>query len=365
MTAIARSCCIYTLMLQAFHAFQFSSPISRPVFVARSVTASIETAMEPDIRFDLTTSTLLAAYAFDAYNEPRTGKEVAMGLDATRMTFTSTEFIKIAFQGVALVTIGKLSLNDKAIGEEGILESMFSGADPDPYIVVSVVEQSLKGVDGGRIIDSSRTEFKKNNRNPVYNETFLLYVTDPDNDIISVDVYDKDFFMKDDDLIGKGSPISIHSFVNEEGGSGGTVLDVPIPIFSERASPQDLQQSLSDAKRGVKRVRVGRLEARLQFIPWTRNATAQKSTKDPEKQDKPVGLPRGSLYSNWPRLIETVLAVRTRLQPKDTFALATGRLPGLKLSKNMHQVSHVVYPSVILVFLHFLIGTMPRNAQIA
>ena len=46
--------------------------------------------------FDLTTSVILAAYSFDAYNEPTTGK-TAKGLDKTSITFTSADFIRQSF----------------------------------------------------------------------------------------------------------------------------------------------------------------------------------------------------------------------------------------------------------------------------
>ena len=91
---------------------------------------------------------------------------------------------------------------------------------------------------------------------------------------------------------------------------------------------------------------MGRIDVRVEFVPFTGQGVAGR----PRQRSLPKGASPGL---DWPRLIETVLGARDKLQPpSSTSAPSTSTaastsnatslsLPGLKLSQSMHQVCFV------------------------
>ena len=77
--------------------------------------------------FDLPTATILAGYAFEAYNEPSVGKR-AVGGDGTVVVFTSPKLIRRVFQGVLQVTVGGARINRGWQARQRLLERVPSPA---------------------------------------------------------------------------------------------------------------------------------------------------------------------------------------------------------------------------------------------
>jgi hypothetical protein len=102
--------------------------------------------------FDIAFAVILAGYAFESYNEPPVGK-VAMGLDNTKISFTSADFIRRAFAGVILLSLNKGIFEADAFQEEQLMEKMVTGADPDPYVCISVIEPGER-----RVLDARSSE---------------------------------------------------------------------------------------------------------------------------------------------------------------------------------------------------------------
>jgi hypothetical protein len=92
-----------------------SSRMSHPILAQADCACDAD---QPDVdasalaplSFDLTTATILAGYAFEAYNEPTLGKR-ALGADGTEVLFTSAEFIRQVFEGVLLVTVKQVQFH--------------------------------------------------------------------------------------------------------------------------------------------------------------------------------------------------------------------------------------------------------------
>lgn len=259
-------------------------------------------------RFDLATSAMLAAYAFEAYNEPANGK-AALGTDGTSVIFTSSEFIRKAFSAVALVTVIRAKLTGNI--QEEMLDAIATGSSIDPYVKVAVLEAT----GSTRVLDSATTRVKMNENNPVYQETFLLYVASPETANLSFTVYDRDVFSSDD-WVGEGS-VSIAECLREL--SKDSLLQLPVPLYTRHSQ----------------RKRVGTVEVRVELVPWSQQE---------ESSAKKFGIPKGAaiLECNWPSLINKVIKHRHKLQPGDYALLAINEsLPGLKLSDKLHQICFV------------------------
>jgi hypothetical protein len=124
---------------------------------------------EQNSQFDIALAVILAGYAFESYNEPSVGK-VAMGLDSTKITFTSADFIRRAFAGVLLLSLNKGTFKADAIEEEQLLEKMVTGADPDPYVSISVVEPGAR-----RVLDAARSSDKVEGYWHIYTNIYNIH----------------------------------------------------------------------------------------------------------------------------------------------------------------------------------------------
>jgi C2 domain len=179
--------------------------------------------------FDLKLAVILAGYSFEAYNEPSVGK-VAYGLDGTHITFTSSEYIRRLFSGALVVNLRRGEVRGK---QDELAERIISGEDPDPYVVMSVLEAPSTPRTRSRIIDSAQSKYKGNTKKPQWDESFYMYVADPDTATLAFRALDREIF-REDQLIGVGAVAvaelreqsELHA--NEAG-----FLGVPIPLYIE------------------------------------------------------------------------------------------------------------------------------------
>ncbi len=73
--------------------------------------------------------------------------------DRTKLTFTSSEFIREVFDGVLMIRL----LSGAFKGQENqMLERLLTGDNVDPYVTISVLEKSNKE----RIIDTAISSVK-------------------------------------------------------------------------------------------------------------------------------------------------------------------------------------------------------------
>ena len=109
------------------------------------------------LSFDLPTATILAGYAFEAYNEPSVGKR-AVGGDGTAVVFTSPELIRRLFRGVLKITARGARISSGWQARQRFIESVSvalpysfppvimpqiaTGSLPDPYLRIELVRWS-------------------------------------------------------------------------------------------------------------------------------------------------------------------------------------------------------------------------------
>jgi len=100
--------------------------------------------------FDMTLAVILAGYSFQAYLDPPAGK-VAYGVDGTDITFCSADYVKRVFAGALLVDLVRGQFTGAK--EDSLLERVLTGAEPDPRVVVSVVEAPTTAGARARVLD--------------------------------------------------------------------------------------------------------------------------------------------------------------------------------------------------------------------
>lgn len=216
-------------------------------------------------RFSFFTAVVLAAYAFESYNDPSIGK-IAKGVDGTEITFTSSEFIRDFFSGVVMVTIQNAKIDKK---EEELLERLATGEFSDPYVAM-VLEDGEH-----RFLDSAKTTVKVNTPRPVWNESYFLYVKDTSTANVSFTVMDKDVY-KEDDLIGVGS-IPVSALISQASPFGEDI-GLPVPIYmQEKNSPFGFFTSMFTSKRK----RTGTLKVTARYIPWAPIQEPMSETDNP------------------------------------------------------------------------------------
>ncbi|KAI8470315.1 MAG: hypothetical protein J3K34DRAFT_521444 [Monoraphidium minutum] len=142
--------------------------------------------------FDLGLGVAMAAAAFEAYLEPSGGAFQDVAVNGTRTTYTCRraaprprtrrrEFLVDSFAGVLEVTV------ESAAGLKAV-NSPISGPGSDPYVVVSCANSS------------AATAVKWNTTQPVWGETFRLFVRDAARDMLRVRAFDKNKLLADVEL---------------------------------------------------------------------------------------------------------------------------------------------------------------------
>merc|ERR1711871_1607918 len=113
---------------------------------------------------------------------------MGIGLDATSITFHSTEIIKRLSRGVVL---GKIFRGQSSnVEETQLAERLLTGGNIDPYLTLWLDESTANA--GSRVLDSITSSMKQNTAKPEWNETFTLYAKDPYSTVLKVVVKDKD-----------------------------------------------------------------------------------------------------------------------------------------------------------------------------
>ena len=126
------------------------------------------------LSFDLSTATILAGYAFEAYNEPEVRKR-AVGSDGTCVVFTSSEFIQSCFEGVLLVGAVNCTLKP-AQAEQPLLDQLATGALPDPFLRLTVLDGPGDGRVEDRVIDEWTSDVRPNTLAPAWRDLRFLYI---------------------------------------------------------------------------------------------------------------------------------------------------------------------------------------------
>jgi hypothetical protein len=270
--------------------------------------SALQSALRSDrngpVKFDISLAVILAGYSFEAYNEPSSLGKLAYGLDGTNITFTSSEFVQRVFSGALVVTLRQGSFKGK---EEGFLEKMMTGGNPDPYVIISVLEDEetsaiktalsnlakfknlMSGFNGmsvegdlkkqilSRVLDSAKSDQKDNCATATWDQSFYLYVKDPQTATLSFRAMDKDLF-KEDDMMGMGA-ISVKEL--QEVSADGEMMDgVPVPLYLDMEKEKEEKKGsekkgwlglLNFDNQGKRRkmTRTGTLKVDVQFIPWS------------------------------------------------------------------------------------------------
>jgi hypothetical protein len=179
--------------------------------------------------FDICTATVLAGFAFDAYNEPGVGK-VAKGEDQTVITFTSSAFIWQVFEGVIFVTLRAAQIKEGWQSQQQILEKVATGGLPDPYVNLAVLDSEVPAMTvWDRVIDTAQSSTKQNTFTPEWRENYFLYVRNRTGAVLNVSVLDKNIFSSDE-LLGAAKV----SVVELQRADERVVKSLPVPIYLER-----------------------------------------------------------------------------------------------------------------------------------
>jgi len=143
-------------------------------------------------KFSIETAVFLAEYAFKSYSEPKAGKW-QNGRKSTRVGFQSALFVRQVFRGLLMVTVQKAAL---PFYEKQLIESFTTGTEIDPYIVMQIEELQATT----DLVDIARTTTKPRSLEPEWQETFQLYVQDPETSVLKITVMDEDSFSEDDEV---------------------------------------------------------------------------------------------------------------------------------------------------------------------
>jgi len=129
--------------------------------------------------FDLQLAVTLAGAAFESYNEP-VGDDlnIEQAVNRTETTYVSREYMDMEFAGRLNIHLQKA---------EGLPARDLWGTS-DPYVTFSLG------------MSHARSTVVDRNLNPEWDETFTLYVRDPEEQKLQVRLYDKDTLKSDDSL---------------------------------------------------------------------------------------------------------------------------------------------------------------------
>eukprot|EP01038_Epipyxis_sp_PR26KG_P004829 gene4829-6767_t len=237
--------------------------------------------------FDFGLSVVLASYSFESYNEPVVGK-IAKGIDGTSVVFTSTEYIRRIFSGTVFVTIDRGQFK---YDESQPLDRVISGNNPDPYIVITAIEdgalapssnynsnqsQNCNKLVYGRIIDSMRSSTKKDKKMAEWKENYFLYISNPNTSRIMFQAYDENIHASgisvsstktaadSDSLIGQGM-INVKDLMemsNADARSYGGPITLPVPLYAFNYTKGWLVVNRE------RPARAGTVIVKLEYIPW-------------------------------------------------------------------------------------------------
>ncbi|KAJ1461286.1 hypothetical protein M885DRAFT_507178 [Pelagophyceae sp. CCMP2097] len=191
------------------------SGLSRPELEALVRRYRNENAMlrrpltELDPQFEFGEAVLAAGFAFESYNAP-SGARWERGADGCDVAFSSAEFVRACYGGALLVKVVKA----KGLRSEQILsEAALTGAAPDPYVLLAMVENTQAGSKKARAsnaTDVARTPTmwrlggskEKDNSVTWEDETYCLYARNAEFAKLSITVMDED--VGDDVIMGQG-----------------------------------------------------------------------------------------------------------------------------------------------------------------
>ena len=234
--------------------------------------------IKDSIKFDLPLAVILAGYSFQAYNDPSAGK-VAYGIDGTNITFCSLDYVKRIFAGALLVDLNQGSF--VGLKEEQFVERVLTGSNPDPRVVISVVEAPNTAGARARVLDSARSSHRDNTVKPVWNESFYLYVTDPSLATLTFTALDRDL-LKEDDLLGVGSMsvAELQALSTTSNGDGKTITSVPVPLYMENNNGAGGYPSIFNFpfQPRNKLKRTGTLQLDVRFVPWAKTSQESSTT---------------------------------------------------------------------------------------
>ena len=262
-------------------------------------------------KFDCVTAVILAGYAFDLYNRPRIGKS-SIGADGTAVTFLSTEYLKQTFKGALLITLERGKLLDE-VKEGELIERLISGEFPDPYAEITINESKLHSSSASyteRILEVFRSTAKVNTREPIWKENNVFYfINNPENAVLNVTIYDKDY-LKSDDVIGTGVwNISEHLIIPRKfRRSSPSALRTTIPIYID---VQDGIRSFLSGRQILNKHNVGFVDINAEYIPFESDnplpqLVGDRASLKEEGSDR--HLPRGASPAllNWQHLLSEI-----------------------------------------------------------
>ena len=225
-------------------------------------------------KFDNITAVILAGYAFDSYNPPRTHKS-NMGRDGTAVTYLSTAYLKELFKGAFLITAEKGKLLNEG-KEEKILNKLLSGENPNPFAEITIPDEENSSQ---RIIDVFKTAVKEKTSDPNWQETYVFYVDKKaKGTVFNISVYSKDNLLQRDDLIGTG-----------------------IWKYSEGFFGTKKNHRINLSK--LSKVKAGTIEISAEYVPFDNNNPIPPAVAVPEVSDSHI--PRGASPAllNWQHLL--------------------------------------------------------------
>lgn len=276
--------------------------------------------------FDIELALVLGAYSFDVYKDPSISKQ-SIGLDATSITFHSTEIIKRLSRGVVLGKIFRGQFSN--VEETQLAERLLTGGNIDPYLTLWLDESTTNA--GSRVLDSITSSMKQNTAKPEWNETFTLYAKDPYSTVLKVVVKDKDL-LREDDVLGCGKfnlgNLLYAAKANNKGSDNAQRL--PIPLYRETVKKDWFGRVTTGRKR------TGTVLLDVQYVPWEDESTESSSTNETYNGKNKIKVPQGATPGvDWERIL---------LSSVQRFSLESywPRRASDKLIKSMHhQLQHV------------------------
>jgi hypothetical protein len=171
--------------------------------------------------FDLPLAVSLAYTSFEAYLQPIGAEGYEdIAFNGTKTTFADGEFLSHVYKGVLLVEVMSAS-NLRPVDVTG---------KSDPYAVVSVNASSRT------------TPVVWHNLNPAWGTRMCLYITDPNEDLLKIRVYDKGLLMKGDEDLGYAI-LPVSSFIGSskkaqeiQGGFVGSLFDLLVDPKAKSSS---------------------------------------------------------------------------------------------------------------------------------
>jgi len=203
---------------------------------ARSERLAAEASSEVPPHFDLNLAVLLAGFAFEAYNVP-TGGVRDSDTKGTSTAYMS-KFVTESYAGILEVKLKSAS---------GLRKADLLGKS-DPYVVATVGDSGYK----------SKTKLVT--LDPVWNETFRVYVRDPEEQVLKLNVMDFDLVGSDDTL---GTAIT----TLKEICSSRTWTELELPV-----------QDMGGAEGGG-----GTIKIEAKFFPFAKGSAKVSSSSDGAK----------------------------------------------------------------------------------